>query len=300
VEWTCLSVICPPAATEAVVAAMLDLFPAGPSTEETPEGTLACAYLPECHDVAETLRALEARLAAIPDDLTDGVLLAVKQGTVHEEDWAHAWKEFYHAFRLGGRLVIKPTWRAWPPADDPGAARPDDLIIELDPEMAFGTGTHATTQLCLRALEQDVRPGDRVLDVGCGSGILSIAAAKLGARFVSAVDLDPVAVSTTQANAARNGVGETLEVGRGGIAAAAAGPYDVIVANVNPPVVAAIAGEVAGRLRPGGLYLASGTLDEHVESVTAAIVGAGLEGVRVDHQEGWACMVSRQPGDRQP
>jgi ribosomal protein L11 methyltransferase len=300
VEWTCLAVTCPPSAAEAVVAAMLDLFPAGPSSEETPEGTRVCGYLPDGHDVAATLSALEARLAAIPGDLTGGTPPAVSQGSVREEDWAHAWKEFYHAFRLDGRLVIKPTWRAWPPAGDPGAARPDDLIIELDPEMAFGTGTHATTQLCLRALEAELRPGDRVLDVGCGSGILAIAAARLGARFVSAVDLDPVAVSTTLANAARNGVGETLEVARGGLAAAAQGPFDLIVANVNPPVVAAIAGDVAHLLAPGGLYLASGTSDEHAESVTVAVVDAGLELVRVDHQEGWACMVARRPGARQP
>jgi ribosomal protein L11 methyltransferase len=297
VEWTCLSVICPFPAAEAVVAAMLDLFPGGPSTEETPEGTRVCAYLPAGHDVPGAIVALEARLAAIPEDLAGAGPLPVGQAIVREEDWAHAWKEFYHAFRLGARLVIKPTWRAWPPADDLAAARPDDLILELDPEMAFGTGTHATTQLCLRALEQHVRPGDRVLDVGCGSGILAIAAARLGAAAVVAVDLDPIAVSTTLANAGRNGVAETLQVERGGVAAAAPGPYDIVVANVSPPVVAGIARDVAARLRPGGLYVVSGTSDEHADSVTAAIVDAGLELMRVDHQEGWACLISRLPGD---
>ena len=187
---------------------------------------------------------------------------------LEEVDWAEAWKDHFDVHRVGTRTVIKPTWREFTP-------EPNDVVIELDPGMAFGTGLHPTTRLCLKALEDVIQPGQHVLDLGCGSGILAIGAVLLGATNVDAIDTDPVAVSAATANCQFNGVQDRVHVFEGAIDAAN-GPYDVTVANISGKIVIALADEFAALTRPGGVLIVSGFLDETEIDVAIAISAAGF------------------------
>ena len=191
---------------------------------------------------------------------------------VHEADWAEAWKAHFPVMQIGRRIVIKPTWRDHD-------ARADDVILDLDPGMAFGTGLHPTTRLCLAALEaaadRGLLDGVRVLDVGCGSGILAIAAAKLGASRVLGVDTDPIAIEATHANAARNGLAERIAA-RDGSLPSGEPAHDVVLANLIASVLIALAVPLRDELRPGGVLLASGIFVDRETDVRAAFAAAGL------------------------
>lgn len=295
-EWTRLSVQCPVDAVEAVVGIMLDVTDAGPAVEEAGDNQRVSVYLPQGADLAGICTQLEAALQRVPEELSGGPL-TVEQLLVREEDWAHAWKEFYHPMRLGCRLVIKPTWEPWPPADDPSAAREDDLVIELDPQMAFGTGSHPSTQLCLVAVEDLVLPGHRVLDVGCGSGILSLAAAALGASQVIAVDVDPVAVETSRNNIGVSPFAPRIDVRAGSLEAVPEEGFDVIVANINVPVVCQIAADVFARLKTGGYLIAAGIVETYLPAPVRAVEAAGFVIPDIRRQEGWACIIARKGAD---
>lgn len=191
---------------------------------------------------------------------------------VHEADWADAWKAHFPVIRVGRRVVIRPTWRRH-------RRSPDDVVIGLDPGMAFGTGLHPTTRLCLAAIETladgGLVAGARVLDVGCGSGILAIAAAKLGAAEVLGVDTDPIAVDATAANADRNGVADSVRARHGSLPSAAP-PFDVVVANLIASLLIALAAPLADELRPSGTLLASGIHVDREGEVRDAFGRAGL------------------------
>ena len=194
---------------------------------------------------------------------------------VQERDWAEAWKEHFAVLRVGRRLVVRPTWL------EANAGR-DDVVIDLDPGMAFGTGLHPTTRLCLAATEavadRGVMAGARVLDVGCGSGILAIVAAKLGAARVLGVDIDPIAIEATLANAATNGLEATVRARAGSLPSGAA-PHDVVLANLIASVLVALAPQLRDELRAGGVLVASGIFADREDEVRAAFASAGL---RVD------------------
>lgn len=294
-RWSRFSVRCPSAAVEAVVGIMMEVTGAGPVVEDTGQDKLVSAYVAAGPEAEGHHTRLRTRLLDIPGYLSGGERLAIAHELVQDEDWEQVWKEFYHPLRVGRRLVITPSWEPWPPVDDPAAARPDDIVIELDPEMAFGTGNHATTQLCLCVLEDLVQPGATVLDIGCGSGILSIAAARLGATRIVAIDVDPVAVATATTNSARNQVAASVQVRRGDLSSVTDGPFDLVVANVNAPVVDEIAGDVFAGLAPGGYYAASGLIERSVAGTTATQVAAGFAVVDVRRLEGWACVLGRRP-----
>jgi ribosomal protein L11 methyltransferase len=219
---------------------------------------------------------------------------------VHESDWADAWKRHFPVLRIGRRLVIRPTWRRHRRA-------PDDVILAMDPGMAFGTGLHPTTRLCLGALEGLADRGvlsrggpdggpSRVLDVGSGSGILAIAAAKLGAGAVRAVDVDPIAVEATAANARRNGLARRISAGEGSVPTGA-GPVDVVLANLIASLLVTLAPALAGELRAGGILLASGIFIDREAEVAGALAGANL--VVTDRREegDWVALEAvRGPG----
>ncbi len=294
-EWVRFSVKCPSAAVEAVVGIMLEVTGAGPSVEDCGALKLVRSYVAVGPEAEEGHRTLVSRMMDIPAYLGGNSPIVVERDIVRDENWAQAWKEFYHPLRIGRRLVIKPSWEPWPPVDDPDAARPEDVVIELDPQMAFGTGTHPTTQLCLVALEDLVTPGARVLDVGCGSGILSLSAVLLGAASAVAVDVDPVAVETAGANAAKSGVGESVEVRRGDITVVPEEGFDLVVANINAPIVCQIASEAWRRLRPGGYFIASGIIETLMESPLTAIKDAGFHVPDIRRQEDWVAILGRRP-----
>jgi ribosomal protein L11 methyltransferase len=231
------------------------------------------AYIP-----ARDLAAAEAAAAQAAEAL--GHLQAfglrpigdLRTRLVHEADWAEAWKAHFPVMRIGRRIVIKPTWREH-------AAAPDDVILDLDPGMAFGTGLHPTTRLCLAGVEaaadRGLLAGARVLDVGCGSGILAIAAAKLGAASVLGVDTDPIAIEATLANAARNGLADRIAARPGSLPTGEPG-HDVVLANLIASLLIALAGPLRDELRPGGVVLASGIFADREAAVRDALESAGL------------------------
>ena len=197
---------------------------------------------------------------------------------VHEADWAEAWKAHFPVLRIGRRIVIKPTWREHEPRDG-------DVVLDLDPGMAFGTGLHPTTRLCLIALEwiadQGRLQGARVLDVGCGSGILSIAAAKLGAQSVDSVDIDPIAIEATTTNAARNGLSHVIRARVGSLPTERV-PFDVVAANLIASVLIDLAPELAAEVHRDGTLIASGIFVDRERDVRAAFARA-----RLDVGNGW-------------
>jgi ribosomal protein L11 methyltransferase len=264
-------------------------------------------YLPIDQHAEETRSRLEQALWHLGRMRTIGPLLA---RPIEEQDWANAWKRYYTIQHIGERTVIVPSWLEY--NQQPGA-----VVIRLDPGMAFGTGLHPTTRLCLAFLEAYVQPGQHILDLGSGSGILAIAAAQLGAAQVLALDTDPIAVEASAINATRNGVGELVvsaegSLGRGAelggwvgtpYRASAAerafvtppAPCDLIVANIIARVLAALAEDLVAALRPGGILVSSGIIAEREDEVALAYTAAGLE--RLDRrQEGdWVALVHRRP-----
>jgi len=209
---------------------------------------------------------------------------------IAEEDWAHAWKSHYSTFRVGERVVIRPSWQDY-------RATASDVVVSLDPGAAFGTGLHPTTRRCLELLEKVVRPGDRVLDVGTGSGILAIAAAGLGAGEVVAVDVDPLAARVAAANVKENGLGGLVHVVAATVTAVAGIPrFDVVVANIIARVIVEIAPELAARVKSSGMLIAAGVIAERAADVALAL---GAEGFAVDRYEDgdWIAFIATRRSD---
>ncbi len=209
---------------------------------------------------------------------------------VQEEDWASSWKEFFHPIKVGERIVIKPSWEEY-------VAQEDDLVIELDPGMAFGTGTHHTTSMCCRVLEELVKPGQVIFDVGTGSGILAVAAAKLGASSIQAVDFDPMAVRVAKENIAINKVEDVVHVGQSDLLASVTGKADIIIANIIADIVIRLLTDIPERLQKDGFFIASGIITERLSDVTAAMLAQGLIIDKVIEEGGWVAMVARKGGN---
>ena len=193
---------------------------------------------------------------------------------VHEEDWANAWKDYYHVTHIGQRLVIRPSWREYLPKNN-------EVVLELDPSMAFGTGLHPTTRMCLEQIEQRMRPDMRVLDVGTGSGILALAAAKLGAPNVHCIDNSSVAVESAVANAGMNHMSDRMNVVLGVLdeteATHLSGQYDLVLANIIARVIGSIASNLALVLAPGGILITSGIIEDRRHEAEKPLLATGLK-----------------------
>jgi len=241
---------------------------------------------------------LEGRLASLRQELTDLVAFfpgmrqfSERQRLVAEEDWANAWREHFHPIRVGRRLIVAPTW-------EPCAPRDGEVVLRLDPGMAFGTGTHPSTVLCLMALESMALQAARVVDVGTGSGILAVAAALLGAAEVVAVDIDPLAVRIARQNAASNGVADQVHVHYGelrDLLALGLAPAGVVVANLTAELLAELAPDLAAAVAPEGTLVASGLVGAGQAEVEAALRRAGLRLLRAAQLEDWVAVWARRP-----
>lgn len=242
-------------------------------------------WLAEAGDLEQSRLVLDQGLGSIRA-MGLGEINVPAYGWVQEEDWANAWRAYFKPFRQGERLVVIPSWETYD-------LQPGDLPLYLDPGMAFGTGTHTTTSLCLRWLERLVRPGDRVLDVGTGSGILAIASARLGAGEVVALDIDPVAVGVARENAAKNEV--AIDVRAGSLDRLEPEEADLVIANIIASVIIDMLPEIAARMKKGGRLLASGIITEKKQEVLAALTETWLLPAEVREEGGWVAILATKP-----
>lgn len=252
-------------------------------------------YLTDDEDGRARLEELKAGLPAFRARTeADCGSLAVRTRPLREEDWAHNWQKYYQAFPVGEQLYIVPEWERGKPV--PEGRTP----VYLNPGLIFGTGSHGTTRLCLEGLERFVVPGAPVLDLGCGSGILSIAALVLGAREAFACDIDEKCVDVAYENAALNGIGKDRYTVRWGdvltdkeLQAEFGGDYDMVVANIVADVIMGLSGKVRPFLKEGGLFLCSGIIDDRAEEVSAKLRAEGWTIVEQHDSEGWYSFLCR-------
>jgi len=246
------------------------------------------AYLPLDAEATEKRRRIEEGLWYLAR-ISPAHIGELRTRALKEEDWANAWKAHYYVTHIGARIVIKPSWREYTP-------QPAEIVLELDPGMAFGTGLHPTTRMCLIALEEYVRPGMHVLDVGTGSGILAIAAARLGAAQVDALDISSVAVEAAQANVAANGVSDRVQVTLGSLEPHHAhGPYELVVANMTARAIAGLAPQLVGALAPGAPLIASGIIGGRVDEPSLALMAAGLTNLATRQEGDWITLIGYRP-----
>lgn len=252
-------------------------------------GVVIKAYLSATSFLAETVEEIKLAIANLVNyDINIGENL-VSISEVNEEDWATAWKQYYHPVKISERFTIVPTWEDYTPVST------DELIIELDPGMAFGTGTHPTTVMCLQALEKVVKDSDSVVDVGTGSGVLSIGAALLGAKQVHALDLDLVAVTAAKENIELNKVDHVVEVFHGNLLDTVKEPADVVVANILAEIIMTFTDDAFSIVKPGGLFVTSGIIGAKKEDVKQALIDSGFEIQEILMMEDWVAIIARRP-----
>ncbi len=297
--WLRVTVICPPEATDAVSVALLRLSPNGVTTDEN-GGVRISGYLGPYGDAPDPVAAeasVREALAAIPEELLPRPP-HVETAFVPERDWIDVFRAQHRPVRVG-HIVVKPTWEPWPGPHL--AARSDAVLVELAPGRAVGPGLHPTTRACLLELQDRIKRGDRIIDFGAGSGVLGIAAAKLGAAAVLAIDCDPTAVEVARDNARLNGVDDRMTV-RVGDGLADVGPgWALILANISPPVVAREAPAALRALRPGGAYVCAGIPVSREHEVLEALREVGFAGILPRMKGDWVgfvCVAARDGGDR--
>ena len=249
-------------------------------------------YLERNENALGTVAAVRIAMAALKKEHPEYAPMLLTTEDVADEDWENNWKIYYKPLEIGDRLLVRPSWEK---AEDTGR-----IVLSLDPGMAFGTGSHHTTRMCLEYIDELVKEGDSVVDLGCGSGILSIAALILGAKDAIAVDIDPIAETIAYENAALNGVGKehyTVRAGDvlsdKGLQKEFGGDYDVIVANIVADVIIALAPQVGKLLKKSGIFLCSGIIDDRAEEVREKLVEAGWTIEETRSSEGWFSYLCR-------
>ncbi|MGG4399528.1 50S ribosomal protein L11 methyltransferase [Paenibacillus amylolyticus] len=265
---------------------------------DIPEGfAVIKGYFSEGTDMVALQSEVNPRIEELSEFGIDTGEVRYETRTVDEDDWATAWKQYFKPVRVSERLTIKPTWEEYTPES------PDEKIIELDPGMAFGTGTHPTTSLCLRTLETVIQGGEEVIDVGTGSGILAIGAIKLGAKHVLALDLDPVAVISARENVELNGLEQQITVKESDLLSVLGSqdpalgvqlPVKVVVANILAEIILLFVDDVYNALESGGTYIVSGIWKNKEQVVHDALVASGFEVSAIHRDEDWLAFVARK------
>ena len=252
-------------------------------TEVTIKGYLAKDefLVGKLEELRQELKEIERRMQLSP------IVLSLDE--VKEEDWANSWKVYFKPDKVGEKTVIKPTWEAYDAQDG-------ELVIEIDPGMAFGTGNHATTALCINLLEKYVTPGMQVLDVGTGSGILAIQAALLGAERVQAMDFDTVAVKAATENVALYHLEDKVSVAHSDLLAQAKGQGDLIIANIVADIIIRLIPDTAAYLKGPKLFISSGIIDTRKDDVLAALAAGGFQVLEIREKAGWVAIVAQYQG----
>lgn len=236
-------------------------------------------YLPSNENARESLSFLKERFEAVH------IPFQADTDTVDPKDFENNWKKYFKSTEIGRRLCICPSWEQY-------NNKENRKVLKIDPGAAFGTGTHATTAMCLALLDQLITPNQTVLDIGCGSGILSIAAVLLGAERATGIDIDPVAVKVARENAALNGLSEKTEFLVGNLNEKITSRYSVVCANIVADVIMALAPDVPGLLAPGGRFLCSGIIDSRAEEVRTALLRAGLQITNTVTESNWVAFAA--------
>ncbi len=278
----------PPEALEAVTELLHRAGTGGVVIDDEQVAALR-AYLPRDERLQGRLDGLRQQLTDLVEFFPGMRQWEQQQRFVAEEDWANAWRDYFHPIRVGRRLVVAPTWEPFEP-------RAGEVVVRLDPGMAFGTGTHPSTVLCLRALEELPVHGARVLDVGTGSGILAIAAALLGAEEVTALDVDPLAVRIARQNASTNEVADRVHVRYAelrDVLVEEYAPADLLVANLTADLLVTLAPDLGRAVVSGGTVVASGVVGAGQREVEGALAAAGLQPLQAVRLEDWVAVWAR-------
>lgn len=303
-QWLELTVRTHPEAVESVSELLSRYTPGGVAIEEpielvdegqeyrviTGQPVLVHAYLPVDGTEEEARQRVAEGLWHFAS-LGQHFVGELQTQVVNEEDWANAWKDYFHVTHIGQRLVIRPSWREYAP-------KGEEVVLELDPGMAFGTGLHPTTRLCLEQVEQRTQPGMRVIDVGTGSGILALAAAKLGANSVYCIDNSSVAVESATANAALNGLSDKITVVLGILdeaeATRMADQFDIVLVNILAHIIGGMAPQLAQIVAPGGLVIASGIIEARRPDAEPPLLAAGLKLIDQAAIDDWLVLIFRK------
>lgn len=242
-------------------------------------------YFSEEDNIDELVKYIKEKVKEIKDMGFDIGLGTVEAEKMHEEDWANNWKKYYKPVKVGEKIVIRPIWEEYEKKDD-------EIVISLDPGMAFGTGEHETTRMCIKALEKYVKSDSTVFDIGCGSGILSIAAAKLGAKMAVGVDLDPVAVESANENLKFNDV-DNIKILEGNLIDVIDGKADIVIANIIAEVICILTEDVSKVINKNGYFITSGIINDRVKMVTDKLEECGFEVIKINNDGEWNCIIAK-------
>ena len=255
--------------------------------KEGKDAATVTAYFPDTDNIEEHIEYIRAKIEELK---TFGINIEnyrVESKEVREEDWANSWKKYYKPMKIGERVVIKPIWEDY-------KVKNDEVVVEMDPGMAFGTGTHETTKMCIEIIQQYMKVGDRVFDIGTGSGILGITAAKLGAKEVIAGDLDPVAVDSAKINRDFNNL-TNMDVKLGNMAEVVEGKANFVIANIIADVIILILEDIEKILEPGGIFVGSGIINHMQQKVLDKMAEKSMEIIEIKNENDWRAIVCKMP-----
>ena len=260
-----------------------------PIAKET-EIVVEKAYLPVNGELEGRIQTLKQEIKTLSTRGVNVVPNIITTAELQDEDWSDTWKQYFHTEKPGEKVVIKPTWEEYQPQND-------EVVIELDPGAAFGTGTHATTSMCIRQLEKLVKPGMTVFDVGTGSGILSIISAKLGAKNIQAVDYDDSVLKIVQENLEQNNVQDIISVAQSDLMQNIHGKAELVIANIIADIIIRLFDQLDEHLEQGGTLLTSGIIEDRIDDVLAVAEVHGYCVVERLENKGWACITFRRKSD---